>query len=97
MRCGLFPRDLVCYPKQSNCRAILLNTKHIKYEYDKPEKEKINCSFIPEVLKEMISECKPGCSIRELCILGDKKLTEETGKAYKKDKKLAKGRIIYAP
>ena len=44
----------------------------------------------------MISECKPGCSIRELCILGDKKLTEETGKAYKKDKKLAKGRIIYA-
>merc|ERR1712240_204788 len=39
----------------------------------------------------MISECKPGCSIRELCILGDKKLTEETGKAYKKGKKLAKG------
>ena len=66
----------------------MLNTKHIKYEYDKPEKEIINCSFIPEVLKEMISECKPGCSIRELCILGDKKLTEETGKAYKK---LAKG------
>merc|ERR1712112_508458 len=47
--------------------------------------------IVNKVLKEMISECKPGCSIRELCILGDKKLVEETGKAYKKDKKLVKG------
>ena len=39
----------------------------------------------------MVGECKPGCSVRDLCILGDKKLTEETGKAYKKDKKLVKG------
>ena len=39
----------------------------------------------------MIGECKAGCSIRDLCILGDKKLTEETGKAYKKDKKIVKG------
>ena len=44
-----------------------------------------------EVLKEMIGECKAGCSIRDLCILSDKKLTEETGKAYKKDKKIVKG------
>ena len=59
-------------------------------------KYKMAAEIVNKVLKEMISECKPGCSIRELCILGDKKLTEETGKAYKKDKKLAKGGIIYA-
>ena len=39
----------------------------------------------------MIEECKPGSSARDLCILGDKKLIEETGKAFKKDKKLTKG------
>ena len=42
----------------------------------------------------MMAECKPGCSIRDLCILGDKKLTEETGKAYKKDKKIVKGMVV---
>ena len=51
-------------------------------------KYKMAAEIVNKVLKEMISECKPGCSIRESCILGDKKLTEETGKAYKK---LAKG------
>ena len=49
--------------------------------------------LLSEVLKEMIGECKPGSSIRDLCILGDKKLVEETGKAYKKDKKLVKGKL----
>ena len=39
----------------------------------------------------MIAECKVGCSVRDLCVLGDKKLTEETAKAYKKDKKIVKG------
>ena len=29
--------------------------------------------------------------MRDLCILGDKRLTEETSKAFKKDKKLIKG------
>ena len=51
--------------------------------------------LLSEVLKEMIGECKPGSSIRDLCILGDKKLVEETGKAYKKDKKLVKGKFKY--
>ena len=46
----------------------------------------------------MMAECKPGCSIRDLCILGDKKLTEETGKAYKKDKKIVKGiKVVSLP
>ena len=46
----------------------------------------------------MIAECKAGCSVRDLCVLGDKKLTEETAKAYKKDKKIVKGgfRTIYS-
>ena len=42
----------------------------------------------------MMAECERGCSIRDLCILGDKKLTEETGKAYKKDKKIVKGKVV---
>merc|ERR1711973_727462 len=32
-----------------------------------------------------------GASVRDLCILSDKKLTEETSKAFKKDKKVLKG------
>ena len=50
--------------------------------------------IVNKVLKEMVGECKVGCSIRDLCILGDKKLTEETGKAYKKDKKIVKGKNL---
>jgi len=54
-------------------------------------KYKMAAEIINKVLKEMITECKPGSSVRDLCILGDKKLKEETGKAFKKDKKLTKG------
>ena len=39
----------------------------------------------------MVDACKTDASVRELCMLGDKRLTEETGKAFKKDKKLTKG------
>ena len=46
---------------------------------------------MPEVLKELVDTCKATGSVRDLCILGDKRLTEETGKAFKKDKKLSKG------
>jgi len=44
-----------------------------------------------KVLKEMVEACKPEASVRDLCILGDKRLAEETAKAFKKDKKLLKG------
>jgi len=54
-------------------------------------KYKMSAEIVNKVLKEMLAECKPGCSVRDLCVLGDKKLTEETGKAYKKDKKITKG------
>ena len=44
-----------------------------------------------EVLKELADASKLAASVRDLCILGDKRLAEETGKAFKKDKKLTKG------
>ena len=43
------------------------------------------------MLRELLADCTPGSSVRDLCSLGDKKLLEETGKAYKKDKKMTKG------
>ena len=43
------------------------------------------------MLKEVIELCKPEASVRDLCILSDKKLSEETSKAFKKDKKVVKG------
>jgi curved DNA binding protein len=54
-------------------------------------KYKMAAEIVNKVLKEMVEACKPGESVRDLCILGDKKLKEETGKAFKKDKKLTKG------
>ena len=50
-------------------------------------------SFFPGALKEMVSACKEGQSVRELCVKADALLLEETGKAFKKDKKVQKGKI----
>ena len=57
-------------------------------------KYKMAAEIVNKVLKEMVEACTPGSSVRDLCILGDKKLVEETGKAFKKDKKLTKGKIL---
>ena len=46
------------------------------------------------MLKELVEQCKPEASVRELCIVGDTKLAEETSKAFKKDKKVMKGGCI---
>jgi len=54
-------------------------------------KYKMSAEIVNKVLKELVDACKATGSVRELCILGDKRLTEETGKAFKKDKKLTKG------
>jgi len=54
-------------------------------------KYKMAAEITNKVLKEMVDACKPEASVRDLCILGDKRLTEETAKAFKKDKKLLKG------
>ena len=39
------------------------------------------------VLKEIVTTCSVGQSVRELCVKADALLVEETGKAFKKDKK----------
>ena len=49
--------------------------------------------MFPGVLKETLAKVKEGQSVRELCVFADQRLEEETGKAYKKDKKLLKGTI----
>jgi len=49
---------------------------------------------ISEVLKEVIEGAKEGVSVRELCVKADQRIEEETGKAFKKDKKLQKGRVL---
>ena len=54
-------------------------------------KYKMAAEIANKVLRELLAECTPGSSVRDLCSLGDKKLLEETSKAYKKDKKMSKG------
>merc|ERR1712098_803315 len=54
-------------------------------------KYKMAAEIVNKVLKELCDACKPGVSVRDLCIKGDERLVEETGKAFKKDKKLIKG------
>lgn len=34
-----------------------------------------------------------GASVRDLCIIGDKIIVEETGKQFKKEKDMKKGKI----
>merc|ERR1711971_1340188 len=53
-------------------------------------KYKMAAEIVNKVLKELVEACKPDASVRDLRVLGDKRLTEETGKAFKKDKKLQK-------
>jgi len=54
-------------------------------------KYKMAAEIVNKVLKEICEGCKPGVSVRAMCIKGDERLVEETGKAFKKDKKLVKG------
>merc|ERR1719179_82520 len=54
-------------------------------------KYKMSAEIVNKVLKELVDACKASASVRDLCILGDNRLTEETSKAFKKDKKLTKG------
>jgi len=54
-------------------------------------KYKMSAEIVNKVLKELVDACKASASVRDLCVLGDNRLTEETGKAFKKDKKLTKG------
>jgi len=54
-------------------------------------KYKMAAEIVNRVLKETVSLCKAGASVREICIAADKRIEEETGKAFKKDKNIQKG------
>ena len=54
-------------------------------------KYKMAADTANKVLRELVEVCLTGASVRDLCRLGDTKIVEETGKAYKKDKKMSKG------
>ncbi len=49
------------------------------------------CLSFSGVLKESVALCVPGASVRDLCSKTDARMEEETGKAFKKDKKVGKG------
>lgn len=44
-----------------------------------------------QILKDLIPRCTSGASARELCILGDKLITEKTNCVFKKEKDMTKG------
>ena len=48
--------------------------------------------YFTGILKETVGLIKAGASVRETCIHADKRVEEETGKAFKKDKQLQKGK-----
>lgn len=54
-------------------------------------KYKMAAEIVNRVLKETIDGCKAGASARDLCEKADKRIEEETAKAFKKDKKVQKG------
>ena len=49
-------------------------------------------AFVSGVLKETVSMCNEGQSVREMCAKADTRMEEDTGKAFKKDKKVQKGK-----
>jgi curved DNA binding protein len=54
-------------------------------------KYKMAGEMVNRALKKVVDKIAPGVSVRELCVLGDKLLSEETGKVFKKEKDLKKG------
>jgi len=47
--------------------------------------------YFAGILKQVLDKCIAGASVREICEFGDKLLTEETNKVFKKEKELKKG------
>ncbi|CAF1496791.1 unnamed protein product, partial [Didymodactylos carnosus] len=54
-------------------------------------KYKMASEITNRVLKEVLDRCVVGASVKDTCIFGDKRLDEETGKVFKKDKDVKKG------
>lgn len=52
-------------------------------------------SFLSEALKTLIDAAKPGVSVLSLCEKGDAFVTAETGKVFKKEKEIKKGKNVY--
>lgn len=48
--------------------------------------------FYSEALKTVIEAAKPGVSVLSLCEQGDAFITAETGKVFKKEKDIKKGK-----
>jgi len=51
-------------------------------------------SFPSEALKTVIEAAKPGLSVLSLCEKGDAFITAETGKVFKKEKEIKKGKNV---
>ncbi len=47
-----------------------------------------------EVLRSVLEQCVDGASARQICEHGDKLILEETGKVYKKEKEMKKGKVL---
>ncbi|KMQ93402.1 proliferation-associated protein [Lasius niger] len=54
-------------------------------------KYKMAGEIVNRILKQVLDKCIAGASVREICEFGDKLLTEETSKVFKKEKELKKG------
>jgi len=54
-------------------------------------KYKMAAEITNKALKAVVEKSAVGVSVREICILGDKILAEETGRQFKKEKDLKKG------
>jgi hypothetical protein len=48
--------------------------------------------FVTGILKQIVDKCIEGASVRHICEFGDTQLLEETGKVFKKEKDLKKGK-----
>jgi len=54
-------------------------------------KYKMAADMVNAILKQVVAKCAAGVNVLEVCELGDKLLTEETGKVFKKEKEMKKG------
>nr|XP_023018499.1 proliferation-associated protein 2G4 [Leptinotarsa decemlineata] len=54
-------------------------------------KYKMAGEIVNRVLKQVLSKCVTGASVREICEYGDELLLDETNKVFKKEKDLKKG------
>jgi len=77
--------------KEANC--FFTNPDDI-FQIPKTNK-RLKFGFVSGVLKHIMEGCVIGASVRDLCVLADKMVEDETGKAFKKDKKMSKGKTQF--